>query len=229
MNTQKINVAKIKKFGHTFEISINPDAALKYKKGEITDLNEVLLAEEIFTEAKKGLVAANDKLREAFKTTDTAKIADIILKSGEIQATSEQRSEEREQQKRKLINLIHRNAVDPKTGFPHPPNRIETALEEGKIHLDYNKTVEEQFDDIISKLRPIIPIKIEQKKMKIVIPANFAGKLYSFVKNNSTILGEEWLNNGSWKVKIELPAGLQQEFMDKLNSLTHGEVLVELE
>ncbi|MEK6968860.1 MAG: ribosome assembly factor SBDS [Nanoarchaeota archaeon] len=229
MNTQKINVAKIKKFGHNFEISINPDAALKYKKGEITDLNEVLLAEEIFTEAKKGLVAADNKLMEAFKTTDITKIADIILKSGEIQATAEHRSEEREQQKRKLINLIHRNAVDPKTGFPYPPNRIETALEEGKIHLDYNRSVEEQFDDIITKLRPIIPIKIEQKKMKVIIPAHFAGKLYSFVKGNSTILGEEWMNNGNWKVKIELPAGLQQEFIDKLNSLTHGEVMVEIE
>ncbi len=229
MNTQKINVAKIKKFGHNFEISIDPDAALKYKKGEINDLNEVLLATRIFTDAKKGLAAANDKLMEAFKTTDTAKIADLILKSGEIQATAEHRNEEREQQKRKLINLIHRNAVDPKTGFPHPPNRIETALEEGKIHLDYNQTVEEQFDEIIAKLRPIIPIKIEQKKIKIIIPAQFSGKLYSFVKSNSAILGEEWMNNGNWKVKVEIPAGLQQEFIDKLNSLTHGEVLVEIE
>ncbi len=229
MNAQKINVAKIKKFGHNFEISIDPDAALKYKKGEITDVNEALLANRIFTEAKKGLVAANDRLMEAFKTTDTAKIADIILKSGEIQATAEHRSQEREQQKRKLINLIHRNAVDPKTGFPHPPNRIETALEEGKIQLDYNKTVEEQFDSIIAKLRPIIPIKIEQKKMKVIIPARFSGKLYSFVKANSTILGEEWAGDGSWKVKVEIPAGLQQEFIDKLNSLTRGEVLVEME
>ena len=32
--------------------------------------------------------------------------------------------------------MIHRNAVDPKTGLPHPPQRIESAMEEAKIHVD---------------------------------------------------------------------------------------------
>ena len=225
--SERLNLARIKKFGQTFEISVDPDAALKYKKGEITDLREVLLADNIFTDAKKALVASNDELQKAFETTDVARIADIILTKGEIQVTSEHRAGEREQQKRKLINLIHKQAVDPKTGFPHPPNRIEAALEQGKISLDYNKTIEEQFEDIIAKLRPIIPISIEQKKMTITIPAQYTGKAYQFVKSNSKLLKDEWTNDGSWKVEVEIPAGFQQEFIDKLNSVTKGEVVVE--
>ena len=187
-----------------------------------------MLADRIFINAKKGLVAPHEILQEAFKTTDTTKIAEIIIKQGEIQATSEHRAEEREQKRKRLVNLIHRNAVDPKTGLPHPPARIEAALEQGKIQLDFNKTVEEQFDGIIAKLRPIIPIKIEQKKLIVVIPAQYSGKLYTFVKNNSTMTKEEWLNNGDWKLQLEIPAGLVQEFIDKLNSMTHGEVVVEM-
>lgn len=228
MPEQKLNLARIKKFGHNFEISVEPDSAIKYKKGELTDLREVLLAENIFTDAKKGLIAPQDLLIEAFKTTQMEKIADLILKEGEIQATSEHRSQEREQLLKKLIHLINRNTVNPTTGLPHPPTRIEAALEQGKIHPDYNKTVEEQFEDIVDKLRPIIPLKVEQKEIVVIVPSQHSGRLYQFVKDNSKMLKEEWLNNGDWKVKVEVPAGFQQEFIDKLNSLSHGEMIVEI-
>lgn len=223
----KLNLAKIKRFGQTFEISIDTEKALQYKKGIILDVTDVLLADKIFTDAKKGLTAAGSELQNAFQTTDVNKIADFILKKGEIQATSEHRAQEREQQKLRLINLIHKQAVDPKTNLPHPPARIEAALEQGKIHLEANRTVEEQFSEIISKLKPIIPIKIEQKKMVITIPAHYSGKVYPFVKSNFKVLKEEWTNQGNWKVWVEIPAGFQQEFIDKLNSFTKGEVVVE--
>lgn len=222
----KLNLARIKRFGNTFEINIDPEAALKYKDGEISDLNEVLLADNIFADAKKGQIAPNDQLEEAFKTTDVAKIADIILKEGEIQDTSERRAEEREQKRRQLINMIHKQAIDSKTGLPHPPARIEAAMEEGGIQVDDHKTTEEQFDEIIAKLRPIIPIRIEQKELSITIPGEFAGKLQQFIRNNK-LLQEDWTADGSWKVKIEIPAGMALEFIDKLNSLTHGQAIVE--
>ena len=123
--------------------------------------------------------------------------------------------------------LIEYMAVDPKTNLPHPITRIEAALEEGKIHLEDNKTVEEQLDGILSKLRPIIPIKVEQKELTIDIPSQFSGKLQGPVRKH-TILKEDWLPTGSWRVIIEVPAGLVQEIIDNLNSLTKGEVTVEI-
>ncbi|MDP3990255.1 MAG: ribosome assembly factor SBDS [archaeon] len=225
--SEKITLARIKKYGETFEISVDPDKALQYKKGLISDIQDVLLANNIFTDAHKGEVASHGELENAFKTTNIDKIAEIILKEGEIQLTAEHRAHEREQKLKKLITLISRQAVDPKTGFPHPPTRIEAALEQGKIHLDDRKTIEEQFDDIISKLRPIIPIKIEQKKLLVTIPAQHTGKAYNIVKSNSKILKENWNNDGSWSAEIELPAGFIHEFMDKVNTATHGEAMME--
>ncbi|MFH1275631.1 MAG: ribosome assembly factor SBDS [Candidatus Woesearchaeota archaeon] len=224
--SDKISIARIKKFGKTFEISVDPDAALRYKKGN-AELNEALMATNIFTDAKRGEMPTENELQEVFKTTNKEKIADIILKEGEIQLTSEHRALEREQKRKKLVNLIHTMAVDPKTNFPHPATRIEAALEQGKIHLDDNKTVEEQLDVIISKLRPIIPLKIEQKQLTIEIPGKYAGKAQGPIRKYS-ILKEDWLPTGAWKVTIETPAGLVEEIMDLLNSLTHGEVIIDI-
>jgi ribosome maturation protein SDO1 len=218
-------LARIKKHGMNFEISVDPDKALEYKKGNAS-LREVLLADNIFSDAKRGEIAKESDLQTAFETTDTDKIADIILTKGEIQLTSDHRAEEREKKKKQLIHFINVNAVDPKTGLPHPPTRIELALEQGKITLDYNKTVEEQLDEIISKLRPIIPISIQKKKLQVVIPANYAGKAYQPVKDSATILKDEWGNDGSWTVTVEIPAGLYPDFIQKMNGLTSGEVTI---
>ena len=110
--------------------------------------------------------------------------------------------------------------------MPIPPTRIEAALEEAKVNLLDHKNIEEQFDEIISKLRPILPIKIEKKELMIKIPGQYAGKCQQPIRSYK-ILGENWGSDGSWQVKIELPAGMVQDFIDKMNSLTKGEVLVE--
>lgn len=222
----KVTIARLKRFGQNFEVSVEPDKALEYKAGKTSDLGEVLLAEGIFSDLKKGLRASQQDLQTAFKTTDSEAIAAIIIKQGEIQLTSEHRAEEREQKRKKLVYLIQKQAVDGRTGLPIPPERIEAALEQGKIHLDDYKTVEEQFDNVIAKLRPLLPIRIEQKRMSITISAQYAGKSYQVVKSNSTIINENWNGDGSWTATVEVPAGLKMEFIEKLNALTHGSVMV---
>ena len=223
----KLNLAKLKKYGSTFEINIDPDSALQYKKGEITDLREVLLADNIFSDAKKGQIVSKDELQKAFQTTDVNKIAEIILKEGDIQATSDHRAEERQQRRRKLVNMIHTQAVDPTSNLPHPATRIEAALEQAKIHLVDHKTVEDQFDDVVKVLRPIIPLKIEQKEITVIIPSQYSGKAYNAAKSGVKVLKEEWKQNGDWMLRIELPAGLYMEYIEKVNSVTHGSARIE--
>ena len=222
----KLNLARIKKFGKTFEIPVDPDKALEYKSGN-ADLREVVLADNIFIDAKKGQIASSNELEQVFKTTEFNEIAEIIIKEGEIQLTSEHRSKEREQKFKQMIELIRKQAVDPKNDLPHPAARIEAALEEAKVQLDYNKSIDEQFDDVLSKIRVVLPIKIEQKEMTITIPASFSGKMYPVVHQHK-VVKEDWLGNGDWKVVCQVPAGLAQEFIDKLNSITSGQVVIEI-
>jgi len=222
----KLNLAKLKKKGEMFEINIDPDLAMDFKRGKDVTIREIMKAEQIFSDAKKGELASESKLEEVFNTTNILEIAKIIINEGEIQLTSEFRSEEREQKKKKIMDLIHKNAIDPTTRLPHPLTRIENAFAEAKIQIIEFKSAEEQLDEIVTKLRPIIPIKFEQAQLIVTIPATLAAKSYSLVKQNSKILQETWNQDGSWTCEVELPAGLKPEFVDKLNSLTHGEAFI---
>ena len=224
--SEKISLARIKKFGKNFEISIDPDKALAYKEGNAT-LREVLHSDQIFIDAKKGEPAKESELQKVFETTNAETIADIILKKGEIQLTAEHRAEERKQKLNKIIHLININAVDPNTNLPHPVTRIELAFEQAKVQIDYNKTAEEQLDPIIKQLRPIIPISIQKKLLTITIPATYAGKAYGAIQSKHKLLKDEWQNDGSWKTQIEVPAGLYNEVINFLNSLTSGEAQIE--
>jgi ribosome maturation protein SDO1 len=116
--------------GDTFEILVDPDNALKYKMGEKIPISKVLIYEEIYTDAKKGIRASEEQLLKAFKTKDKLAIATKILTEGTLQITSEQRHRLIEEKKRQIIEFISKSAVDPRTKLPHPPQRVELAMEQ---------------------------------------------------------------------------------------------------
>jgi len=219
-----INLAKLKKGGENFEVVINSDNAIAFKQGKDIAIEDAIINEKIFADAKKGLLASEKLMQQLFDTTDVKEVAKIIIKNGEIQLTAEYKQKLREEKKKRIINFIHINGIDPKTGLPHPITRIENAFEEAKVHIDEFKPQEKQIDEILKKLRVILPIKFEIDEIEIKIPATHAAKMYSVVKGFAKILKEDWLNDGSWKCVVEMPAGLKQDFFDKLNSMTHGEI-----
>ena len=65
-------LARIKQAGKHFEIIVDLDDALKFKKGELTSIEAE--GDKIFTDSKKGQVASGSDLRECFKTEDTKEI-----------------------------------------------------------------------------------------------------------------------------------------------------------
>lgn len=223
-----LNLARLKKAGSNFEIDIDPDKALDYVKGRDVDILEVIKAENIFFDAKKGLLASEEKLESVFGTKDVEKIADLILREGEIQLTAEHRKQMQEKRYNKAIDIVHKNSVDPKSNLPHPRNRIENAFEEAKIRLDDRKSVDEQISDIVKKLTRVMPLKFGTAEIALSIPATHAAKCYSVLRAYGTLKNEEWKSDGSWYGLIEIPSGMQTEFYDKLNNLTQGEAEAKL-
>lgn len=222
-----VNLVRFKSHGKTFKVPIDADKAVAYKEGETVDIDDIVKAPSIFEDVKKGLPAKEEELKEVFGTTDPSIIITKMLEKGEIQFTQKYRSELRERKQKKIVNLIHKNAIDPKSGLPHPETRIVAAMDEAKIKIDDLKRAEDQIDDIIKKLRPIIPLSIERVKMKILIPAQYSAKLHGRILSYGKPLKEEWLQDASLLITIELPAGLQHEIMDELNSISHGSCSVE--
>ncbi|MFH1072917.1 MAG: ribosome assembly factor SBDS [Nanoarchaeota archaeon] len=222
------NVARIKKAGQIFEIVIDPDLAMAYKQGGEIDIREILHAEKIFSDPRKGNVVSAEILKKNFSTDDILEVAKKILKEGEIQLTTEYREKKRDEKRRKILEIIHRNTIDSRTGLPHPIIRLENAFEEAKVHIDDTKSAEDQLTAIIDKLRPIIPLKFETKEIELHVPGNLAAKMYGYISGFGKLKKNEWQNDGSWYGIIEIPAGLQTEFFDELNSRTHGSIQIKV-
>lgn len=218
----KFTIARYTKDNTHFEVLVKPEKALDYRNGKISGVTEVLAAETIFSDANKGTRISDDELKKAFGTTDPLKIADTIIKKGQLQLTTDQRRKMVEEKRRQVIDYISRQAVDPKTNLPHPPLRIENAMEQIRYSIDPYKSIEEQAREIIKLLRPILPLKVEQISVSTRIPAQYAQRAYGAIKTFGPIKKEEWRNDGSWVGVIEMPAGSYASFLNKLGDITKG-------
>ncbi len=211
-------VARLKVRGKNFEIVVDLDSALKLKEGQ-GSIHETLAIDAIFTDSKKGMHASEQDMKEAFGTTDLYAIAERIVKEGEILLPAEYREKEREEKIKQVVDFLARHATDPRTGTPHTPERIKRAIEEAGVNIE-NRPIEEQIPKIIEQLSKVLPIKLEIKKLEIIIPPMYVGKVYGVLQQYKE--NEEWLDDGSLKCVVAVPTGLQSEFYDKLNKLTDG-------
>ena len=222
--SERYTIARINHDGEHFEILTKPEPALSYKLGKTTSVSQILATETIFTDAGKGSKASEEKLKEFFGTTDPIKIAEIILKKGTLQLTTDQRKQLVEDKRRQIISFISRECIDPKTNLPHPPLRIEQAMKQIHFPIDPSKGVEEQSKDIIKLLRPIIPLKMEKITVEVHVPPEHASKVYGTVKGFGTLKMDQWQADGSWSAIVEMSAGLYGPFLDKLGKMTRGNI-----
>jgi ribosome maturation protein SDO1 len=222
MSQQRYTIARLTHEGEHFEILVKPDPALSFRLGKGTTLAEALVSDLIYSDANKGTRPSEEKLRKAFGTTDQLKIAETILRRGMLQLTTEQRKQMTEDRRKQIIAFIARHCIDPRTNLPHPPMRIENAMEQIHYPIDPFKETEEQAKDIIKLLRPILPLKIEQVLVNVSIPAQYASRAYGSVKGFGTIRKEEWRADGSLFAIVEMPAGLYAPLLEKLGNLTKG-------
>ncbi|MBS7615376.1 ribosome assembly factor SBDS [Candidatus Bathyarchaeota archaeon] len=221
-------VARISIDGKNYELIVKPEPALEYREGKPIGLSSILVTETVFSDANKGLKVSEKDLQTAFATTDIQKIASIILKKGTLQLTADQRRRMVEEKKRQIVAFISQQAVDPRTKLPHPPARIEQALDQAHFSVDPFENVEEQANEAIKALRPILPISIEKISVNVRIPAQYVGKAYGAVKSFGTIKNESWRADGSWTAVVEMIAGFYGPLLEKLGDLTKGNAEAEI-
>lgn len=217
-------IARLEIENENFEILIEPESAQKFKNGEDIQILESLVIDTIFKDSKKGDKASEEKILKIFGTNDTAAVATRILLDGTIQLTTEQRKQMQDTKRKQIVSSIVRNAINPQTGAPHPAQRIEMAMKEAKVQIDPFKPVDIQVQYVLDKLKPIIPIRFEKLKIAVKLSGENYGRTYGDITGFGKIIKEEWQANGSWIGVVEIPAGLQSEFFDKLNKKTKGEV-----
>ncbi|MFH1432436.1 MAG: ribosome assembly factor SBDS [archaeon] len=215
-------IARYTSSGHKFEILVDSEKVQRYKEKQDVPIRDIMIGDHIFTDLSKAESVKDDLLLRVFKTDDVLKVAEHIIRHGEIQLTTEQRKDALEKKRNKIIAYISKHAVDPRTKLPHPPQRIENAFAEAKIRIDPFARAEDQIKDIIKQIRPILPLSIEDKIVAFRIPVNYAGATRNAISRLGNILKDEW-SGQYWFVEIEVPAGMVDELFGEVNSITHGE------
>lgn len=215
-------IARLKSHGITFEVLVEPEGALSHRRGEDVSIEDILAVEDIFENATRGDRSSAEDLMKAFGTTDLLTIADKILKKGELHLTSEQRRQITEDRRKRIIEIISRNAINPQTNTPHPPARIEQAMKEAHVNIDPAKSTDELVSITMKALRPLIPIRFEEVSVAVKVLSEYAPKAYGEIAAFGQLEREEWQNDGSWIGVVRLPAGMQDEFYSLINKLTKG-------
>ena len=208
--------------GNRFEILIDPKAAQSYREGDEIDWEEAIAADGVWADSAKGDRAPDILVNDAFGTTELIEIYKKILTEGTIQLTAQQRNEMVDQKKKQIVAHIEANAMNPQTGGPHPPQRIENAIDEARFSVDPMEAIEKQVEKLIKLIKPLIPISFEKIRVAVKIRAIHVGKCYGQISSLSNIESEEYQKDGSWIGILEMPAASFVKLEDVLGSLTKG-------
>ena len=190
-------------------------------------IEDVLAVQDVFRDARKGERVSEEDILKAFQTDDIFKIASEIIRSGEIQLTTEQRRRFIEERRKQIADIISKQSINPQTKLPHPVTRILNAMEKAHVNIDPFRPARDQVQEIVSKISSIIPISMERVEIGVRVPIEYAGKVSSDIRRFANVKKEEWKTD-SWICVIEIPAGMQSDVYQKLNDMTSGKVEVKI-
>lgn len=222
----KFTIVRYSAGNDKFEILVKPDPALEYKLGKKMDISNIMISDEIYSDANKGTRCSSEKLMKHFKTTDQLEIAKQIMDKGDLNLNTDQRRKMIEEKKRQIVEYINKNFVDPKSHMPHPISRINAVLDEARVAIDPFKRLDDQLKNIIEPLRKIIPLKSEILELTVTVPSQFSGQSFNVFKTIGEIKSEQWLSDGSLQVILSINAGMKSSFLDRIGTATKGSAQV---
>jgi len=222
-------IARLQTYGRRFEVLVNPREAWLFLQGEDIDPDDIFETYTIYENISRGLKATRNDITAVFgDEKDERAIALQILKDGHLQLTAEQRNEILKDKRKEIVDFIHIHCINPRENAPIPKDRIEKAILDLGVNIKYRDPVKEQALSIINQLKPVMPIRMESVKLAIKVPPSYAGPLYGLLHSSGNILQEEWLSDGSLAAVLQLPAGLQAEFLEQVTTRTKGKAQIKV-
>jgi ribosome maturation protein SDO1 len=213
-------IAKYEKGGKHFEVLVDPELSYDLRSGKPVSIQKMLAVNAVFKDAKKGMRASPSEMQEVFNTQVIEEVAKIIVKEGEVQLTTSFKNKKIEEKKKQIAAFISKNAINPQTGLPHPIDRILNVIDKVGIDIDPFKPASQQTEKVIKAIKSMLPLSLEQIKIYVRVPAKYAGRAYGLIKEYGS--EGEWLNDGSVRAIISIPAGMKEELFHRFGSITEG-------
>ncbi|MCL4399361.1 ribosome assembly factor SBDS [Candidatus Parvarchaeota archaeon] len=216
-------IARLQIKDKRYEIFVDCEKAVEIKEGRIGDVESALLVSKIFKDAKRGEVAGN--LEKEFGTDDVYKIALDIIKRGEIQISASFRQKQAEMIRNEVLDDIASMAIDVTTGLPIPRKRIELALEQIKFNFDPKKPKKILEEDLTSKLKTVLPLKLGEFEYSIDVPLQYSDAIMLHLKRLASIKTSNRTDRGL-TITFSVKAGNENELMNRLKSSAHGNLTI---
>lgn len=221
-------IARLEKGGNRYEILVDPDLVAEWKdNSDSVEFEDMLATDEVWSDVKAGDRPTAEALENIFGTTDLHTCVERILREGSIQLTTAQRKQMVEDKRKQIIHTIATTATDPKTQGPHPPTRIEHALDEARFSVDPFLSVERQVQDAVDAIRALIPLQFITVRLAFRIQGKDYGGVHQLLRDSIT--REEWLSDGSWACVVECPGGMKSELISRVAKRSSGLDVKELD
>ncbi len=222
------SIVRYQTHGRRFEMLVDPEKAWLFLQGEEIDPDDIFEAYQVYENISRGVRSPQDDLDLVFGELEERAIATKILSEGNLQLTEEQRREIFKEKREEIVDFIATHCINPRDNVPIPKDRLEKAILDLGVNIKYKEDVRTQAMDIIKALKPVMPIRFESVILAIKVPATYTGPVYGLFHNYGQIEAEEWQSDGSLVIKLQLPSGLQADFLEELTSKTKGKSQVKV-
>ena len=239
-----ISIVKLKLGKSRFELACYPNKVQDYRDKKEKDINEVLQAKEIFTNAVKGDLVPKKVLKEVFPKMSYQDIIKLILDKGDIQTGEKEREEANSNKKNYIANIVVQKTYNTENGLPFPQDIITQALDD--INFRYNEKENEK-KQALKAIKELIKHKvlpIERKLMQLKIGLKnidniknpnlkdkekfkeFNKKLLDYIKeNDSEIIENETISVDNYNLKINIKTQFYREILKKYEEILNIEIL----
>lgn len=146
-----------------FEVACYSNKIASYRNGAEIDINEVMQARAVFSDAVKGELQSFETLQSAFGTRNLDTICHYIIMNGRVQLSELERSVEQERKLTETAAIVALRLINPATGAAYPRSLIEAAI---KNHLHYSVTTQPasaQAAHVIRRLEAFLGVQLPQK------------------------------------------------------------------
>ncbi|ELP95326.1 hypothetical protein EIN_217910 [Entamoeba invadens IP1] len=154
-------------------------------------LSNATFSDEIYMAPhQKGTLSKPTDLAKAFPgLKGTEAILQFMAEKGEIQFTTEERKQQTEEKKKRLIEYVHMYYVDPTTDKPHPVVRINNAFEAMHLAIDPDAPMEKEIKEIEKKINAVLPMKRVEMEIVVTIPENYCKVADPVLKKSGKVAG----------------------------------------
>lgn len=215
-------IVRYKKGKKVFEVVTNPGSVRKYREGKLK-WPSVLVADQVFTNFRKGNVANATDLINVFGTNNSDTILQTIVSEGNLCVSATEREEDMDVHIKQVMEYLHKTYVDA-GGLPHPIARLEEMLGESKVRMDPAVNPKKQAEQYVKNMQGKLVFKKSTMEFTIFLEHRYAKKCQGTVYKSCDVSVENWDRQGClWT--LQCTPNEFDNFISNLNKVTSGNYL----